>query len=131
MTKELKMKIAVTYDNGNVFQHFGHSEQFKVYEIENNKIINTQIVDSNDSGHSALAQLLDNADIDVLICGGIGGCAVSALGDCNIKLYAGVKGSADKAVEDYLSGALEQVSSANCSHHSHEHSDGHSCGHCH
>jgi hypothetical protein len=29
------MKIAVTYENGMIFQHFGHTEQFKIYETEN------------------------------------------------------------------------------------------------
>ncbi|MBQ3122923.1 MAG: dinitrogenase iron-molybdenum cofactor biosynthesis protein, partial [Firmicutes bacterium] len=67
------MKIAVTYENGQIFQHFGHTQQFKVYEIEDNKIVNTVIVGSNGSGHGALAELLANYDVDVLVCGGIGG----------------------------------------------------------
>ena len=129
------MKIAVTYDNGQVFQHFGHTEEFKVYDVENNKIINTQIVSSNELGHSALAYLLEENKINVLICGGIGGCAIGALKDYGIELFAGIKGDADKAVEDYLNGNLVQMSEANCDHHEHhgeEHNhDGHSCGHCH
>lgn len=124
------MKIAVTYDNGNVFQHFGHTEQFKVYIVENNEILDSLIIDSNGSGHSALAELLNNDKIDVLICGGIGGCAVSALSEYGIDLYAGVSGSADDAVEKYLKGTLPKVTEANCSHH--EHGEGHhTCGHCH
>ena len=127
------MKIAVTYENGNVFQHFGHTEEFKVYEIQDNKIVNTEIVSSNELGHSALAYLLEENKINVLICGGIGGCAIGALREYGIELYAGIQGSTDKAVEDYIAGTLVQVSEANCSHH-HEHhhgEEGHSCGHCH
>ena len=67
------MRIAVTYENGQIFQHFGHTEQFKVYDLEDNKIVNTQVVDTNGQGHGALAGFLNSADIDVLICGGIGG----------------------------------------------------------
>ena len=93
------MKIAVTYQNGNIFQHFGHTEQFKLYEVENNTIINTQIVNTNGSGHGALASFLAANAVDTLICGGIGAGAQNALAMAGIKLYGGVSGSADKAVE--------------------------------
>ena len=125
------MKIAVTYQNGDVFQHFGHTEEFKVYDVKNGKIVNTQIVSSNELGHSALAYLLEENKINVLICGGIGGCAISALKEYGIDLYAGISGNADKAVENYIAGKLIQVSEANCSHHSHSESEHHTCGHCH
>lgn len=126
------MRIAVTYNNGEVFQHFGHTEEFKVYEIEDNKIKNTEIVSSNELGHSALAYLLEENKINVLICGGIGGCAIGALKEYGIELYAGITGNTDKAVEDYLAGNLVQISEANCSHHhGHHNHEGHSCGHCH
>ncbi len=127
------MRIAVTYDNGEVFQHFGHTENFKVYEVQDNKIINTEIVSSNELGHSALAYLLEENKINVLICGGIGGCAIGALKEYGIELFAGISGDADKAVEDYIKGNLVQVSEANCTHHHEEgaHEGGHSCGHCH
>lgn len=125
------MKVAATYDNGYVFPHFGHCEQFKVYTIEDNKVTDTEIVSSNGSGHSALADLLNKIKVDVLICGGIGGCAVSALSEYGIILYAGVQGDADEAVAKFIQGTLPHFSDANCSHHSHDHEDGHSCGHCH
>ena len=73
------MRIAVTYENGQIFQHFGHTEQFKVYDLEDNKIVNTQVVDTNGQGHGALAGFLNSTDIDVLICGGIGGGAQAAV----------------------------------------------------
>lgn len=130
------MKIAVTYDNDeNVFQHFGHTEHFKVYEVEDNKVVSSRVLSSDGEGHSALAQLLENENIDKLICGGIGGCAVDALGEAGIEIFAGISGNADKAVEAFLNGSLEQTTSPNCSHHHgehHHHAGGHSCGHsCH
>ena len=67
------MKIAVTYENEMVFQHFGHTEQFKIYEVEDNKVVASEIVDTNGSGHGALAGFLAGQGVDVLICGGIGG----------------------------------------------------------
>ena len=119
------MKIAVTYDNGNVFQHFGKTENFKVYEVENNQVISSEIIGSNGSGHGALAGLLAGQNIDVLICGGIGGGAQAALTDAGIELCAGAQGNTDQAVEAYLKGELVSTG-VNCDHHHHE--DGHSCG---
>ena len=100
------MRIAVTYENGEVFQHFGHTEQFKVYDIEDGKVEYTEIIGSNGSGHGALATVLAGESIDVLICGGIGGGAQAALSEQGIDLCAGASGSADEAVEAYLRGEL-------------------------
>lgn len=116
------MRIAVTYENGQVFQHFGHTEEFKIYEIEDGKVISTEIIGSNGSGHSVLAALLDERKIDVLICGGIGGGAQAALAERGIELCAGADGNADQAVEAYLRGELVNTG-ANCNHHG----EGHSC----
>ncbi len=122
------MRIAVTYDNGEVFQHFGHTEQFKVYEVEDGQVKSSEIVGSNGQGHGALAGLLAGQDIDVLICGGIGGGAQAALQENGIELCAGAKGDADIAVEAFLKGELVNTG-ANCDHHDHEHGEGHHCGH--
>ena len=119
------MKIAVTYDNGNVFQHFGRTEFFKVYEVEDNKVISSEVIGSNGVGHGALAGLLSEQKVDVLICGGIGGGAQAALAEAGVELCAGAEGDADQAVEAYLKGELVSTG-ANCDHHHHE--DGHSCG---
>ncbi len=119
------MKIAVTYEDGQVFQHFGHTEQFKVYDVEDGKVVSSEVIGSNGTGHGALAGLLAGEDIDVLICGGIGGGAQQALMDNGIELCAGAEGDTDKAVEAYLKGELINTG-ANCDHHSHE--EGHSCG---
>ena len=122
------MKIAVTYENGQIFQHFGHTEQFKVYEVEDGSVISSRILGSDGSGHSALAALLDGAGIDVLICGGIGGGAQAALTERGIELCAGASGSADEAVAAYLRGELVN-SGANCTHHEQGHGCGeHGCG---
>ena len=131
-------RIAVTYENGEVFQHFGHTEEFKVYEVEDGKIVNSEIIGSNGSGHGALAGLLNEKKIDVLICGGIGGGAQAALAEHGIELCAGASGNADEAVNAYLSGELVNTG-ANCNHHGEGHSckehscenlDDHSCGGC-
>ena len=119
------MKIAVTYDNGEVFQHFGKTESFKVYEVEDNKVVSSEVIGSNGTGHGALAGLLAEQGVDVLICGGIGGGAQTALTEAGIELCAGAQGNTDKAVESYLKGELVS-SGVNCDHHHHE--EGHSCG---
>ena len=122
------MKIAVTYENGEIFGHFGHTKQFKLYETENGKILSSKVIDTNGSGHGALAGMLSALDIDVLICGGIGGGAQMALSNAGIKLFGGVQGNADKAVEAFLANTLEYDPDAKCDHHDHEHGEGHTCG---
>lgn len=122
------MKIAVTYENGQIFQHFGHTEQFKVYEINEGKIGQTKIVGTEGSGHGALAGFLKAEGVDTLICGGIGGGAQNALAEAGIKLYGGVSGDADKAVEELLAGTLGYNPDVKCDHHDHQHGEGHSCG---
>ena len=125
------MRIAVTYENGEVFQHFGHTERFKVYDIEDNKVKVATTVNTNGSGHGALADILKKLNVDALICGGIGGGAQIALREAGIKLYAGVTGNTDKAVEALLAGKLEYGTEANCDHHGEHHGDAcgeHGCG---
>ncbi len=123
------MKIAVTYENGKVFQHFGHTAQFKVYEVEGNKIVSSKVVDTNGQGHGALAGLLKIIGADILICGGIGGGAQTALANSGIKLYGGVSGSCDAAVEALLMNSLGYNPNVRCDHHDHEHGNGeHNCG---
>ena len=121
------MRIAVTYDNGEIFQHFGHCEQFKLYDIEGGKITAGQIVDASGSGHGALAGFLWAAKADALICGGIGMGARMALADAGIELYAGVQGSADEAAKALAEGRLSYDPDARCDHHGEHH--GGDCGH--
>ena len=126
------MKIAVTYDNGQIFQHFGKTEFFKVYEVEDGKVVSSQVISSNGSGHGALAGVLADAGVEVLICGGMGGGAQSALAEAGIEVFAGAQGDADAAVAAYLAGELEDAG-VTCDHHHEEHScgdheEGHSCG---
>ena len=123
------MKIAVTYENGQIFQHFGHTEQFKIYAVEGGKILSSEVIDTNGQGHGALAGLLKVIGADVLICGGIGGGAQMALAEAGIKLYGGAGGSCDAAVEAFLANDLGYNPNVKCDHHDHKHGDGAlSCG---
>jgi predicted Fe-Mo cluster-binding NifX family protein len=110
------MRIAVTYENGQVFQHFGHTERFKIYDIENGKVTIATTVNTNGSNHGALADILKKISVDTLICGGIGAGAKRALAEAGIKLYGGVSGDADKAVEQLLARTLKFDSEATCAH---------------
>lgn len=121
------MKIAVTYENGQVFQHFGHTETFQVYTAENGEIQSKELVSSNGSGHGALAELLENHKVDVLICGGIGAGARTALAEAGIELYPGVSGDVEDCVQAFLKDELSYDPNTVCSHHHHE--EGHDCGH--
>lgn len=122
------MRIAVTYENGEIFQHFGHTGAFKIYDAENGKITVANVVSTNGSGHGALAGMLKVLEVDVLICGGIGGGAQMALKEAGIELFGGVSGDADKAVEAFLANELSYNPEVKCDHHDHEHGEGHTCG---
>lgn len=131
------MKIAVTYEAGEIFQHFGHTENFKFYDVEEGKVIDSKVVNTNGSGHGALATLLSENKVDVLICGGIGGGAQMALAEAGIKLYGGVSGSADAAVEAFLKEELAYNPDVKCNYHGEEHEHHGNCasggcrgGHC-
>ena len=132
------MRIAVTYDeNGDIFQHFGHTEKFKFYDVVDKKVVYEQVVDTNGSGHGALADFLAGNKVEVLICGGIGGGAQAALMEAGVLLYGGCRGKADEAVAALLNGSLLYNPSVRCDHHDHHHGEDHSCGshgcggHCH
>ena len=120
------MRIAVTFENGQIFQHFGHTEQFKIYDVEDGKVVSSQVAGTDGQGHGALAGVLKALGADVLICGGIGGGASAALDAGGIKLYGGVSGSADEAA--FIAGRLSYDPEARCDHHGH-HGEEHSCGH--
>lgn len=128
------MRIAVTYDDGRIFQHFGRTEEFKVYDVEDGVIKSSTVINTNGQGHGALIGVLESIGADVLICGGIGGGAQSGVASMGIELYGGIAGDADEAVKAYLEGKLERNSNANCNHH---HEESHNCsnggcgGHCH
>ena len=116
------MRVATTYDNGNIFMHFGRSEQFKIYDIQDDKVLNEQVVGTGGTGHGALAGLLDlEHDID-------------ALTQAGITVYAGAQGSCDACVEALIAGTLAQNGEATCDCHGHDHEHTHehgeSCG-CH
>ena len=119
------MRIAVTYENGQIFQHFGHTKQFKVYDVQNGAVVDSKVLDTNGSGHGALAGILKVLHVDALICGGIGGGAQAALKAAGISILGGVKGEADEAIRLLIAGELVSSPEANCDHHDHEH--GHDC----
>ncbi len=123
------MRIAIPYEEGNVFQHFGKSKQFKLYTIEDGKIVSSEVIDAGDTGHEALAGLLAELDVRAVICGGLGQGMMNALSSAGIDVYPGISGDADEAAISFLLGKL-QPGEANCDHH-HEKAgepDSGSCG---
>ena len=123
------MKMAVTYENGEIFRHFGKTEHFKIYEIEDGKVISAEVIGTGGTGHEALADFLAAQGVAAVICGGLGDGAQAALADAGIAVFSGAEGSADAAVDTFLRGELVSKG-VNCSHHDH-HEDGHNCGgHC-
>lgn len=123
------MKIAATYDNELIFAHFGHTENFKVYEIDGKEIKSSEVVNTNGTGHEALAVFLKNLGVSTLVCGGIGAGAVNALKQAGIIVYGGVSGNCDQAVRALLSGMLKYNPNPNCNHHHDGEHGEHNCSH--
>lgn len=125
------MQLAIPYDDGQVFQHFGRSEQFKLYEVNDGTVGRSRIIENNGAGHGALVTLLVQEHVDVLICGGIGVGAQNALKEAGIRFYGGVQGEADKAAADFAAGRLAYDPAVHCEHHGegHDHGHGHNCHH--
>lgn len=121
------MRIAVAYDNGNIFQHFGRTEEFKLYDVEDGTVVSSEVVGSGGAGHGALAGVLAQNSVDILICGGMGQGAQNALTEAGIRVCTGAEGDADAAVAAFLRGELENKG-VNCDHHDHEHGEDHVCG---
>lgn len=122
------MKLAITYENGQIFGHFGHTKAFKVYEIEDGVIVSSRIMPTLGQGHGALAGFLAGIGADALICGGIGGGAQEALAQAGIQLYGGVTGDADAAAKAFVDGTLAYDPDVRCNHHGEGHGEGHNCG---
>lgn len=125
---ESAMRIAIPYENGEIFQHFGRTEQFKIYDVEDGQIVSSAVVDTNGNGHGALAGVLTALNADALICGGIGGGARAALAAANIQLYGGVSGAADEAAAAFAAGHLAFDPDVRCDHHGEHHGNGQPCG---
>ena len=121
------MKVAVTYENGEIFQHFGRTPQFKVYDVSDGKVNSSEVVDTNGTGHGALAGFLKDLGAEVLICGGMGGGAQMAMAEAGIRIFAGASGNSDDVVNSFLAGTLPENGEATCDHH--EHHEGHECAH--
>ena len=89
------------------------------------------MIDTNGTGHGALAGFLRAAEVETLICGGIGMGARITLEEVGIRLLPGVTGNADDVVKDYLAGNLAYDPDTECHYHDHEHGEGHDCHHGH
>lgn len=123
---DIYMKIAVTCVNGQVFQHFGHCPSFLICNVENGKIISTEMLDTQNHGCSMLAGFLSQHGVDVVICGGIGGGAKNHITSAGMTLLPGASGDALAQVESYIAGTLNYNPDTECDHHKHD--ENHQCG---
>lgn len=121
------MKIAVIYENGVVFRHFGHCNAVKLYTFDDGTMLDMRVIELNGNGHESVVKFMSDNGVDTVICGGIGDPAVKMLNDKGIELCAGAQGDADQAVMDYLMGRLNCSSASICAteHSSQEHCGGH------
>lgn len=114
------MKIAVPVENNTIFQHFGRTSMFYLYDIdETGKIVSKETLYSNGIGHGALADLLKENNVNIVICGGLGMPMYNHLVEDHMKVYGGCEGDADTAVQSFLDGTLDYDPQAYMHHGSH------------
>ena len=118
------MRLAVPYTEEIIEQHFGRANQFKLYDVEDSAVQRAEVVDTVGEGHGAIAGFLQAARVDLVICGGIGGGAQSALAEAGIELVSGVKGQADEVVQHHLAGTLVRDADGGKCRHRHRHQHG-------
>ena len=118
----MNARIAVPYSEGQVFQHFGKATQFKIYTIDDEKVISSEVVQTENKSHEDLALWFVFQGVNAVLCGNIGAGMLGALAGCGIVALAGVSGDADEAVRKLIAGTLETTQQANCAGH------GGSCG---
>ena len=114
------MKVAVTYDpsSGEIFQHYGLTEQFKVYDINvRENTVQSEVRGTDGRSHGGLTGVVTDFGVDILICGGIGGGAQKALVNEGIRVFAGVTGNADEAIDKLMKNQLQFQESYTCEDH--------------
>ena len=117
------MKIAVASEGKTVTGHFGHCENFNVFEAENDKITSATSIPNPGHKPGFLPNFLNDMGVNVIISGGMGGGAVEIFNEKNIEVITGAQGNAEAAANDYLQGKLKSTGSV-C--HEHQHHD--TCG---
>lgn len=123
--------IAVPVENDRIFQHFGKSTKFRIYEIVGNAVRKSETLDTGGIGHEELALWLLTHGVNAVICGNIGPGSQGALMAAGIVALAGVDDAADDAIAKLLDGTLEALRDlANCAGHGGGGCGGHCGGHC-
>lgn len=113
------MKIAVNEQEGKIFQHFGQTKAFQIYEVEDGKVLSSSHLAADPKGHAALADQLIKEKVNVVICGNLGARMLGLLQGAGIQVCGNVEGDCDQAVQAYLNGTLTYSTEAHacsCSH---------------
>ena len=118
------MKISVACMDTQVAGHFGHCENFRIFETEKDTITSENSIPNPGHKPGFLPNFLGDMGVNVIIAGGMGGGAVEIFNERNIEVIVGASGDANAAVKSYLLGELHSTGSV-C--HDHVHAD--SCGH--
>ena len=103
------MKVAVSYRDGEIYEHFGHAETFAIYDFDLNNMDNStkKLIDVRDlSGHEAMVERMRAEGVDAVLCGNMGAAAKAQLLSCGIVPVIGYCGDADTAAELLILGRL-------------------------
>ncbi len=128
----MNARIALPFEDDKIFQHFGKATHFKIYTVTENTVTSSDVLATDGTGHEALGLWLMLQGVTLVICGGIGPGAQGALRAAGIRVFPGIEGSTDDAVQKLLSGELQAQEAPTCNHHTHGGGCGaHACAGCH
>jgi predicted Fe-Mo cluster-binding NifX family protein len=123
-TEVLHLKVAVASEGKMVTEHFGHCENFNIYETENGKIIKSESIPNPGHKPGFLPNFLNDLGVKVIISGGMGGGAIDIFNEKGIEVIVGAEGVAEASVNSYLQGNLKSTGSV-CNEHQHHDECGH------
>ncbi len=111
------MRIAVSYQDGQIGEHFGHAAMFAIYDYEDadvNRCTKVLVETGDLHGHQAMAERMKSERVDAVISGSMGGEARAALLSLGIVPVAGYSGNADDAADLLILGQLPLITDGAC-----------------
>jgi predicted Fe-Mo cluster-binding NifX family protein len=123
-------KLAIPVLNGQLSSHFGQTQYFYFYEIDNNTTLNQSMETSPEQDHSAIPAWLSEQNVTDIIIGGIGGPAAEKLSDFDINIFEnGMSTSPNELSQMFINNQLSIFGDSCCGGHDHEHEHEHEHGH--
>ena len=98
------MKIAVTCTEKETIENLADAELFRVYEIENGSIKDSELIRTINAGHRIIAPFLADKSVEALICGKADKQAKRIYSRHGLILYPEQTGTSEETIKNFLNG---------------------------